>query len=52
MSGIAIDPLSWEGPLVKTTLDLPEDLMREVKLRAAKEGKKLKEIFSALSATI
>ncbi len=30
---------------MKTTLDLPDDLMREVKIRAAKEGKKLKEIF-------
>ena len=33
---------------VKTTLDLPNDLVREVKLRAVNEGKKLKEVISDL----
>jgi hypothetical protein len=28
---------------MKTTLDLPDDLMREVKIRAVKENRKLKE---------
>lgn len=33
---------------VKTTLDLPNDLVREVKLRAVNEGKKLKDVISDL----
>ena len=33
---------------VKTTLDLPNDLVREVKLRAVNEGKKLKDVISEL----
>ena len=31
---------------MKTTLDLPEDLVRRMKLRAVREGKKLKEVAS------
>jgi len=31
---------------MKTTLDLPDDLMREIKILAAKEGRKLKDIIS------
>ncbi len=33
---------------MKTTLDLPEDLLREVKLRAVHEGKKLKDITAEI----
>ena len=33
---------------VKTTLDLPNDLVREVKLRAVNEEKKLKDVISEL----
>jgi len=33
---------------VKTTLDLPNDLVREVKLRAVNEGMKLKDVISDL----
>lgn len=33
---------------MKTTLDLPNDLVREVKLRAVNEGKKLKDVVSEL----
>ena len=33
---------------VKTTLDLPDDLMREVKIRAVREGKKLKDAIAEL----
>lgn len=33
---------------MKTTLDLPEDLMREIKIRAAKEDKKLKDLVAEL----
>lgn len=29
---------------MKTTLDLPDDLMRELKIRAATQGKKLKDV--------
>lgn len=29
---------------MRTTIDLPDDLMRQLKVRAALEGKKLKEI--------
>ncbi len=33
---------------MKTTLDLPNDLVREVKLRAVNEGKKLKDVIAEL----
>ena len=31
---------------MKTTLDLPDDLMREVKIRAATQGRDLKEVMA------
>lgn len=33
---------------MKTTVDLPNDLLRDVKLRAAREGRKLKDEMAAL----
>lgn len=33
---------------MKTTLDLPEPLMREVRIRAAREGRKLKDLVGEL----
>ena len=33
---------------MKTTLDLPDSLMRRVKVRAASEGRKLKDLASEL----
>lgn len=33
---------------MKTTLDLPDPLMRRVKIRAASEGRKLKELIAIL----
>lgn len=33
---------------MKTTLDLPDDLMREIKIRAVKENRKLKEAIADL----
>lgn len=33
---------------MKTTLDLPDPLMRRIKIRAASEGRKLKEIIADL----
>lgn len=37
-----------QSRIVKTTLDLPNDLVREVKLRAVHEGKNLKDVISEL----
>jgi len=31
---------------MKTTLDLPDDLMREVKIRAATQGRKIKDLIA------
>lgn len=31
---------------MKTTLDLPDDLMREMKIRAATQGRKLKDVMA------
>jgi hypothetical protein len=31
---------------MKTTLELPDDLMREVKIRAAQQGKKMKDVMA------
>lgn len=33
---------------MKTTLDLPDELMRSVKVRAAQEGRKLKDVVAEL----
>jgi len=33
---------------VKTTLELPDDLMREIKVRAAREDRKLKDLIADL----
>lgn len=37
-------------PFMKTTIDLPADLVREMKLRAVKEGRKLKDVAAELLA--
>src|SRR2546421_8499748 len=39
-------PVFWEYGEMKTTLDLPDDLMREVKIRAVHEHKKLKDAIA------
>ena len=41
---------SWKAGSMKTTLDLPNDLVRELKLRAVHEGRKLKDVAAALLA--
>jgi plasmid stability protein len=42
-------PDFWEsGCQMKTTLDLPDELMREVKIRAVHEHKKLKDTIAEL----
>ncbi len=32
---------------MRTTLDLPDDLLREAKIRAVREGRKLKDVMAA-----
>jgi plasmid stability protein len=39
---------SWKVGSVKTTLDLPSDLIREMKLRAAHEGRKLRDVATEI----
>ena len=41
----------WEYGEMKTTLDLPDKLMREVKIRAVHEHKKLKDVIAELLQT-
>ena len=41
-------PAFWKYGEVKTTLDLPDDLIREVKIRAVHEHKKLKDAIAEL----
>ena len=38
----------WKVGFVKTTLDLPEDLVREMKLRAVHEGRKLRDVATEI----
>ena len=35
---------NWKGGSMKTTMDLPEDLIREMKFRAVREGRKLHDV--------
>jgi len=37
-----------QDDVMKTTLDLPNDLVREIKLRAAREGRKVREVAADL----
>jgi plasmid stability protein len=39
-------PAFWEYGVIKTTLDLPDDLMHEVRIRAVHEHKKLKDAIA------
>ena len=41
-------PAFWKSGSMKTTLDLPDELMREVKIRAVHERKKLKDTIAEL----
>jgi hypothetical protein len=34
----------WRAGFRKTTIDLPEELVREMKFRAVREGRKLREV--------
>lgn len=37
---------SWKNGSMKTTIDLPADLVKQMKLRAVNEGRKLKDVAS------
>lgn len=39
-------PEIWEVDGMKTTLDLPDDLMREIRVLAAREDRKMKDIIT------
>jgi hypothetical protein len=41
-------PENQQACSVKTTIDLPADLVREIKLRAVHEGRKLKDVAAEL----
>ena len=45
---VAIKPDYWYYARMKTTLDLPDDLMRAVKIRAAEENRRLKDTIADL----
>jgi hypothetical protein len=34
----------WESAFMKTTLDIPDDLFRQIKAKAASDGRKLKDV--------
>ena len=44
VSPFDIKLVGWKAGLMKTTIDLPEDLVREMKCRAVREGRKLREV--------
>ena len=41
-------PVKWEAGCMKTTLDLPDDLVRRMKIRAVQEGRPLKRLVAEL----
>jgi plasmid stability protein len=48
---VATKPVSWVYGIlgdVKTTIELPDELMREIKVRAAREDRKLKDLVAEL----
>jgi hypothetical protein len=40
--------LDWESDVMKTTLNLPDDLMRAVKIRAVEENRRLTDMITDL----
>ena len=40
----------WELGRVKTTVELPDELMRAVKIQAARENRKLKDLLAVVIA--
>jgi hypothetical protein len=47
-SQLDIKPVFWDSGQMKTTLDLPDDLIKRVKIRAIHERKKLKDAVAEL----
>ncbi len=47
-SSFARKPYCWYYGNMKTTLELPDDLMREIKIRAVNENRKLKDAIADL----
>ncbi len=43
---LAFMPGNWEAGQVKTTMDLPDELIREVKLRALEQRRPLKDLVA------
>ncbi|MGH9116168.1 MAG: antitoxin [Acidimicrobiales bacterium] len=41
-----ISLILWQSGYMRTTLDLPDELMRQVKVVAAQEGRKLKDVMA------
>ncbi len=41
-------PVYWYTGSVKTTVELPADLVREIKIRAAKQDRRLKDVMADL----
>jgi plasmid stability protein len=39
---------SWKVVSVKTTLDIPDDLLRAMKMRAVQEGRKFKDVAAEI----
>lgn len=39
---------SWKAVSVKTTLDIPDDLLRAMKMRAVQEGRKFKDVAAEI----
>jgi plasmid stability protein len=45
---MAIKPAKQYAGSMKTTLDLPDELMRTIKIRAAQQGRKIKDVVAEL----
>ena len=39
---------NWQAGCMKTTMDLPDELVRQLKLRAVHEGRKMKDLAAEL----
>ena len=47
-NGFDRKPVLWEYGVVKTTLEVPDELMRRVKMRAVQRNQKLKDAVAQL----
>lgn len=44
----AVKLVCWQNAPMKTTLDLPDELVRRIKIEAAQSGRKLKDLVAQL----